>query len=95
MGIGTAMVYPNFLSEIAANTHPLQRAQSLSIFRFWRDSGYVIGALVSGVLADQWGIPITFVAIAIITAAAGLIAHKRMCCTNKLLWPSQRCMEVY
>jgi MFS family permease len=95
MGIGTAMVYPNFLSEIAANTHPLQRAQSLSIFRFWRDSGYVIGALLSGLLADQMGIAATFIVIAIITASAGLVAHKRMCCTNKLLWPSQRCMEVY
>src|SRR6476620_6622922 len=95
MGIGTAMVYPNFLSEIAANTHPLQRAQSLSIFRFWRDSGYVIGALVSGVLADQLGMSTTFVVIAFITAAAGLVAHKRMCCTNKSLWKSQRCVEVY
>jgi MFS family permease len=95
MGIGTAMVYPNFLSEIATNTHPLQRAESLSIFRFWRDSGYVIGALVSGVLADQWGIPVTLVIIAMVTAAAGLVAHIRMCCTNKILWPSQRCVEVF
>jgi MFS family permease len=95
LGLGTAMVYPNFLSVVAENTHPHQRAQSLSIFRFWRDSGYVAGALLSGVLADVFGIGVTLMLIAFITLLAGLIAELRMCCTNKIFWKSNACVEVH
>ncbi len=91
LGLGTALVYPNFLTVIAENTHPHQRAQSMSIFRFWRDSGYVIGALLSGIIADQFGINAAFTAVAVLTAAAGFLAEVRMCCTTKLLWKSQVC----
>ncbi len=92
LGWGTALVYPNFLTVIAENTHPLQRAQSLSIFRFWRDSGYVFGALLSGFLADAVGTETTFVLVAILTAGAGLLAELRMCCTKKLFWNSRMCL---
>lgn len=91
LGIGTALVYPNFLTVIAENTHPNQRAQSMSIFRFWRDSGYVIGAVLSGFIADQFGINAAFIAVALITLGAGLLAEIRMCCTTKLFWKSQVC----
>jgi MFS family permease len=95
LGLGTALVYPNFLTVVAENSHPHQRAQSLSIFRFWRDSGYVVGAILSGALADAVGIPSTLLIIAFITAASGLMAQFRMCCTAKLLWKSNICAEVY
>jgi MFS family permease len=91
LGIGTALVYPNFLTVIAENSHPAQRAQTMSIFRFWRDSGYVIGALLSGIIADRFGIKAAFMAVAVITASAGLLAEIRMCCTTKLFWKSQVC----
>ena len=91
LGTGTALVYPNFLTVIAENTHPHQRAQSMSIFRFWRDSGYVIGAVLSGIIADQFGINSAFISVALITAGAGLLAEIRMCCTTKLIWKSQVC----
>ena len=91
LGIGTALVYPNFLTVIAENTHPHQRAQSMSIFRFWRDSGYVIGAVLSGIIADRFGINAAFISVAIITAGAGFLAEIRMCCTTKLIWKSQVC----
>ena len=91
LGIGTALVYPNFLTVIAENTHPHQRAQSMSIFRFWRDSGYVIGAVLSGIIADLFGINAAFISVALITAGAGLLAEIRMCCTTKLIWKSQVC----
>ncbi len=94
LGAGTALVYPNFLTVIAENTHPHQRAQSMSIFRFWRDSGYVIGAVFSGIIADQFGINAAFTAVAILTAGAGLLAEVRMCCTTKVLWKSQVCREA-
>lgn len=95
LGSGTALVYPNFLTVIAENTHPSQRAQGLSIFRFWRDSGYVIGALLSGVLADSFGLPTTFMVVAAITAGGGVLAQLRMCCTKKLLWSSRLCIGTY
>lgn len=91
LGIGTALVYPNFLTVIAENTHPYQRAQSMSIFRFWRDSGYVIGAVLSGIIADWFGIQAAFIAVALITAGAGVLAEIRMCCTTKLIWKSEMC----
>jgi MFS family permease len=95
LGFGTALVYPNFLSVIAESTHPKQRAESLSIFRLWRDSGYVFGALLSGVLADAFGITSALFIIAGITAMAGLIANKRMCCTAKTFWQSDYCLPAY
>ena len=95
LGVGTALVYPNFLTLVAENTHPLQRAETLSIFRFWRDSGYVAGAVLSGVLADAFGIMVTLLVIAALTALAGLLAQVRMCCTFKLLWNSRLCAETY
>jgi len=95
LGFGTALVYPNFLSVIAESTHPKQRAESLSIFRLWRDSGYVFGAILSGVLADAFGITYALFIVAAITALAGLIANRRMCCTTKLFWKSEYCIPAY
>lgn len=46
LGAGTALVYPNFMAVVAETTHPSQRPQSLGIFRFWRDFGYVAGAVI-------------------------------------------------
>jgi MFS family permease len=94
LGLGTAMVYPNFLTIVAENTHPNQRAESLSIFRFWRDSGYVAGALISGVLADVFGIDVTLLLIALLTLMAAVLAELRMCCTQKLFWNSTRCTDL-
>jgi MFS family permease len=95
LGLGTALVYPNFLTVVADNTHPHQLAESLSIFRFWRDSGYVAGALLSGLLADAFGIVATLVIVAALTALAGLVAQIRMCCTFRLLWKSRLCAEMH
>jgi MFS family permease len=91
LGAGTALVYPNFLTVIAENSHPNQRARSMSIFRFWRDSGYVIGALLSGIIADYFGISAAFIAVAVITLATGFMAEIRMCCTSRLVWRSEVC----
>ena len=56
LGIGTALVYPTFLASIADNTHPSQRAESVGVFRLWRDGGYAIGALLTGILAEIFNI---------------------------------------
>jgi MFS family permease len=80
LGWGTAMVYPTFLASIADNTHPLDRAKSLGIFRFWRDMGYAIGALLTGLIADAFGIPISILAVGLLTLATGIWADYRMRC---------------
>ncbi len=95
VGIGTALVYPNFLTTVAENTHPTQRAEGLSIFRFWRDLGYVAGALLAGILADQLGLFLTFIIVGVITLLGGLMAERRMCCTLKKVWGAPSCVEMY
>lgn len=91
MGAGTALVYPNFLAVVAENTHPSQRPQSLGIFRFWRDFGYVAGAVAAGVVSDLFGLEAVILGTAILTVSAGLLAEHRMCCTKRVLWHSKDC----
>jgi MFS family permease len=88
LGLGTALVYPTFLASIAENTHPFDRAKSLGVFRFWRDMGYAVGALLTGVLADAFGIPAGIIAVGALTVATGLFADYRMRCRsdNPALW---------
>lgn len=78
LGIGTAMVYPTFLAGIAAYTNPRQRAESIGIFRLWRDSGYAIGAILTGLIADAFGINASIGFIAAITIISSLIIKIRM-----------------
>jgi MFS family permease len=82
LGWGTAMVYPTFLASIAENTHPHDRAKSLGIFRFWRDMGYAIGAIITGVIADTLGINVSIMFIGSLTFASGLIIYYRMKCNS-------------
>ncbi|MEX0646901.1 MAG: MFS transporter [Balneolaceae bacterium] len=56
LGTGTAMVYPTFLASVADLTHPEDRAESIGIYRLWRDAGYAFGAIFSGVIADLFDI---------------------------------------
>ena len=56
LGLGTAMVYPSLIAAVSDASHPSWRARSLSIYRFWRDLGYALGALSAGIIADVFGI---------------------------------------
>lgn len=78
LGIGTALVYPTFLSTIAQVTNPTQRAESIGIFRLWRDLGYAFGAIISGITADIFGLPIAILLIGIITILSAIIIQIRM-----------------
>ncbi|QNK61020.1 MFS transporter [Pedobacter sp. PAMC26386] len=88
LGIGTAIVYPTFLSSIAEDTNPKQRAKSLGVFRFWRDLGYVIGALITGVFADLISIDFAILVIGILTLCSSVIIISRMFCNPaaKKIW---------
>lgn len=78
LGLGTAIVYPTFLASIANFTHPEQRAKSIGIFRFWRDLGYAIGALLTGIIADIINLEWAIATIGIITIISSLIIRFRM-----------------
>ncbi|AWL10398.1 putative transporter [Aquirufa nivalisilvae] len=80
LGWGTAMVYPTFLATLAENTHPLDRAKSMGIFRLWRDLGYAIGALMTGILADYFGILFAIIFIGLLTCLSAIIIKIRMRC---------------
>jgi MFS family permease len=73
LGAGTAMVYPTLIAAVSDASHPSWRARSLSVYRFWRDLGYAIGALCAGVIADVIGMQWAIVTIGLITLASGAV----------------------
>ena len=78
LGIGTAMVYPTLLAAIGDVAHPSWRGAALGIYRFWRDSGYVAGAVAAGILADGFGMRTAIGAVGALTLASGALAAARM-----------------
>jgi MFS family permease len=80
LGWGTAMVYPTFLATVAENTNPQDRAKSIGIFRLWRDLGYAIGAILTGIIADLVSINAAILFIGLLTLASAFIIHYRMNC---------------
>ena len=73
LGLGTAMVYPSLIAAVSDASHASWRARSLSVYRFWRDLGYAIGALSAGIIADLFGMAWAIGAIATLTFLSGLI----------------------
>jgi len=78
LGWGTAMVYPTFLATIAQHTHPADRAHSLGVFRFWRDLGYAVGALLTGLLMDVAGLSVSIITVASLTLLSAWVIKVRM-----------------
>jgi len=77
-GIGTAMVYPTLLAAISDVAHPEWRATAMGAYRFWRDLGYAVGALISGVIADLLGMRPAIQVVAALTLLSGLHVAFRM-----------------
>jgi MFS family permease len=80
LGWGTAMVYPTFLATVAENTNPQDRAKSIGIFRLWRDLGYAIGAILTGIIADLISINASIIFIGLLTLTSAFIIRYRMKC---------------
>ena len=80
LGWGTAMVYPTFLATVAENTHPHDRAKSIGIFRLWRDLGYAIGAILTGIIADLISLNAAILFIGFLTFLSAIIIQYRMKC---------------
>jgi MFS family permease len=71
LGAGTAMVYPALIAAVSDNSHPSWRARSLSVYRFWRDLGYAVGALSAGIIADTLGITWAIGSVGVLTFLSG------------------------
>lgn len=78
LGAGTAMVYPTLLAAIGDAARPEWRARSVGVYRLWRDGGFAVGALLSGLLADAYGIPVAVAVVSVLTMASGLVVAMRM-----------------
>jgi MFS family permease len=72
------MVYPTLLAAVSDVAHPDWRASAVGVYRLWRDGGYALGALLSGLLADTLGMEWAIVAIGVLTALSGLVVAGRM-----------------
>ena len=82
LGWGTALVYPTFLATVAENTHPADRANSIGVFRLWRDLGYAIGAILTGIIADTLGINASVLVIGLLTIFSAAVILYRMKCSS-------------
>lgn len=78
LGVGTAMVYPTLLAAIGDVAHPSWRASAVGVYRFWRDLGFAIGALLTGIAADLLGLSSAIWVVAGVTALSGLVVALRM-----------------
>jgi MFS family permease len=72
LGIGTALVYPTLLAAISDVANPKWRATSLGVYRFWRDLGFVFGAIGIGFLSDLFGLNIAIQLVAFLAIGSGI-----------------------
>ena len=78
LGAGTAMVYPTLLAAIGDVANPTWRARAVGVYRLWRDSGFAVGALLAGILADLVSITAAIYAVAALTGLSGIVVAIRM-----------------
>jgi MFS family permease len=65
-------VYPALIAAVSDAVEPRRRARAVGVYRFWRDSGLVAGALLVGVVADVLGSVSAIAGVAVLTGASGL-----------------------
>jgi MFS family permease len=73
LGLGTAMVYPTLLAAVSDAAAPRDRARTVGVYRFWRDFGFVVGALVAGIGADAGSPQAAIAIVGVLTAVSGLV----------------------
>jgi MFS family permease len=72
LGIGTALVYPTLIAAVSDVAQPVDRAQIVGVYRFWRDFGFVVGALLAGLVADAFGAGAAIAVVSALTAGSGI-----------------------
>ena len=78
LGVGTAMVYPTLIAAVGDVAHPAWRASALGVYRLWRDLGFAVGALLSGMIADAAGFTTAIWVVAALAATSALVVALRM-----------------
>ncbi len=78
LGVGTAMVYPTLIAAIGDVAHPAWRASALGVYRFWRDLGFAVGALLAGAIADRAGYQAAIATVALLAFASAAVAALRL-----------------
>ncbi len=78
IGIGTALVYPTLIAAVGDVAHPTWRATAVGVYRLWRDTGYVVGALLGGVVADAFDLRAAVMVVAALSVVSGLVVATRM-----------------
>jgi MFS family permease len=73
LGVGTALVYPTLIAAVSDAVRPRDRAPSVGVYRFWRDAGFALGALLTGVVADAASAGAAIAVVAVLTALSGLL----------------------
>jgi MFS family permease len=73
LGLGTALVYPALLAAVGDRAHPSWRGVAVGVYRLWRDLGYVVGALLAGIIADLLGTSTAIVVVGVLTAVSGIL----------------------
>ncbi len=78
LGVGTALVYPTLLAAVGDVAHPSWRASAVGVYRLWRDLGFAVGALLTGVIADLVDADTAIWVVAVLTAFSGGVVAVRM-----------------
>ena len=86
LGFGTALVYPTLLAAIGDAVPAIDRATALGVYRFWRDSGFIFGALLAGALADLFGFSVAIQFVAALTVASGVMAQFTVRGKRAVVW---------
>lgn len=82
LGVGTALVYPTLLAAVSDVAHPRWRASAVGVYRLWRDAGFAVGAVLTGVIADLVAPVAAIWTVAVLTGASGAVVATRMRETN-------------
>jgi MFS family permease len=88
LGLGTAMVYPTLIAAVSDASQPRDRARVVGVYRFWRDSGFVLGALIAGIGADATSARAAILIVAALTGASGLLVAATSWQTRTALRPA-------
>jgi predicted MFS family arabinose efflux permease len=72
------MVYPTLIAAISYAPHPAMPARASRVYRFWRDLGYAVGALASGVVTNLFGFAAAILAVGALTFVSSIVVAALM-----------------